>query len=97
VSSSLVRRARHYLGAYIAHLGGLDVIVFTGGTGENQATLRERITEDVDFIGLHTDHDKNAPASNSPRPISSAASDVAVWVIPTNEELHIARLAAKAL
>jgi len=44
-----------------------------GGTGENQATLRERITEDVDFIGLHTDHDKNAPASNSPRPISSAA------------------------
>jgi len=92
-----VRRARHYLGAYFAHLGGLDVIVFTGGIGENQATLRERITEDMDFIGLHLDHDKNVTSSNSPRPIFSADSDVAVWVIPTIEELHIARLAAKAL
>jgi len=92
-----VWRARHYLGAYIAHLGGLDVVVFTGGIGENQATLRERITEDTDFIGLHIDHNENVKASNSPRPISSADSDVAVWVIPTNEELHIARLAARAL
>ena len=92
-----VWRARHYLGAYIAHLGGLDVIVFTGGIGENQATLRERITEDMDFIGLHIDHAKNVTASNSPHPISSADSNVAVWVIPTNEELHIARLAARGL
>jgi acetate kinase len=92
-----VWRARHYLGAYIAHLGGLDVIVFTGGIGENQATLRERITEDTDFIGLDIDHTENVKASNSPRPISSTNSDVAVWVIPTNEELHIARLAARAL
>jgi len=92
-----VWRARHYLGAYIAHLGGLDVIVFTGGIGENQATLRERITKDMEFIGLQIDPDKNATASNSPCPISSADSDVAVWVIPTNEELHIARLAARAL
>ena len=90
-------RAKHYLGAYAAQLGGLDAVVFTGGIGENQPTLRARITEHMGFLGIDLDPERNHSSESGPRRISSAESTVEVWVIPTNEELHIARLAAKAV
>ena len=85
-------RARHYLGAYMVHLGGLDAIVFTGGIGENQAELRRRICENMDSFGVHIDDTINTTPDRGARRISAESSGVEVWVIPTNEELQIVRL-----
>jgi acetate kinase len=87
-------RARHYLGAYMAQLGGLDAITFTGGIGENQGELRDAIVRGCEDLGIVIDHNANLASSREPRVISSSASQVAVWVIPTNEELQISKLAA---
>lgn len=92
-----VWRAKHYLGAYAAQLSGLDALVFTGGIGENQSTLRARITEHMGFLGIDLDTERNHSSESGARRISSAESTVEVWVIPTNEELHIARFAARAV
>ena len=86
-------RARHYLGAYMAQLGGLDAITFTGGIGENQGELRDAIVRGCEDLGIVIDHTKNLETSREPRVISAADSRVTVWVIPTNEELQIAKLA----
>lgn len=88
-----VWRARHYLGAYIAQLGGIDAIVFTGGIGENQATLRARIVEGLEELGIVLDTQGNESAHPGARRVSPANARVHIWVIPTNEELQIARLA----
>lgn len=85
-------RARHYLGAYMAQLGGLDAITFTGGIGENQGELREAIVRGCEDLGIVIDHDANLASSREPRLISAGVSKVAAWVIPTNEELQIASL-----
>ena len=85
-------RARHYLGAYMAQLGGLDAITFTGGIGENQGELREAIVRGCEDLGIVIDHDENLASSREPRLISAGVSKVAAWVIPTNEELQIASL-----
>ena len=87
-----VWRARHYLGAYMVHLGGLDAIVFTGGIGENQADLRRRICENMDSFGVVIDDELNRSSHRGSRRLSADDSAVEVWVIPTNEELQIARL-----
>ena len=87
-----VWRARHYLGAYMAQLGGLDAIAFTGGIGENQAELRQRICHGLDDLGVVIDDSRNRSADRGQRRISAEVSRVDVWVIPTNEELQIARL-----
>ncbi|MDQ4138856.1 MAG: acetate kinase, partial [Actinomycetota bacterium] len=84
-------RIRHYIGAYIAQLGGLDALVFTAGVGENNVLLRRRVLTGLEFLGLRVDDDRNELASKAPRFISPAGSPVAVLVIPTNEELEIAR------
>jgi acetate kinase len=84
-------RIRHYLGAYLAQLGGLDAVVFTAGIGENNALLRRRSMAGLEFLGITIDDDRNELASRQPRKISPDASPVAVLVIPTNEELAIAR------
>ncbi len=84
-------RIRHYLGAYLAQLGGLDAVVFTAGIGENNALLRRRSLAGLEFLGITIDDDRNELASRQPRKISPNASPVAVLVIPTNEELAIAR------
>jgi len=76
------------LGSLAAALGGLDAIVFTAGIGENSRTLRERVCRDAAWLGIEPDTAANQ--ANGPR-ISTAASRVAAWVIPTNEELMIAR------
>lgn len=84
-------RMRHYLGAYIALLGGVDAIVFTAGVGENSALLRRRSLAGLEFLGIEIDDDRNELESRAERRISRAGSAVEVLVIPTNEELEIAR------
>jgi acetate kinase len=84
-------RVRRYIGAYIAHLGGLDVLVFTAGVGENNVLLRRRTLAGLEFLGISIDHDRNELVSKKSRFISPDGSRVAVLVIPTNEELEIAR------
>jgi len=86
-------RIRHYVGAYVAQLGGLDALVFTAGVGENNALLRRRALAGLEFLGIEIDNDRNELASSEPRVISPEGARVAVLVIPTNEELEIARQA----
>jgi acetate kinase len=89
-----VYRIGRELGSLAASLGGLDAIVFTAGIGENSRSLRERVCRDAAWLGVEIDTDANA--QNAPC-ISTAASRVPVWVIPTNEELMIARHTRNAL
>jgi len=84
-------RVRRYIGAYIAHLGGLDALVFTAGVGENNVLLRRRTLAGLEFLGIAIDQDRNELVSKKARFISPDGSPVAVLVIPTNEELEIAR------
>jgi len=81
-------RIRRELGSLAAALGGLDAIVFTAGIGENAAIIRERVCRDAAWLGVELDAAANA--NGGPR-ISAPASRVSAWVIPTNEELMIAR------
>jgi acetate kinase len=90
-------RLRHYIGAYLAQLGGLDALVFTAGVGENNVLLRRRVLAGLGFLGLSVDDDRNELASKAARFISPEGAPVAVLVIPTNEELEIARQTAQAL
>jgi acetate kinase len=83
-----VHRAAKEIGALTAVLGGLDGLVFTAGIGENSAEIRRRIGEASRWLGLELDEAANA--ARGPR-ISTARSKVSVWVLPTNEELMIAR------
>jgi acetate kinase len=83
-----VYRIGRELGSLAAALGGLDAIVFTAGIGENSRSLRERVCKDAAWLGVEVDTAANE--RNGPR-ISTAASRAAAWVIPTNEELMIAR------
>ena len=87
-------RIRHYIGAYVAGLGGLDALVFTAGIGENNALLRRRALAGLEFLGLEVDPDRNELQSRVERYISPEGAPVAVLVIPTNEELEIALQAA---
>ena len=89
-------RIRRYLGAYLVHLGGLDAIVFTAGVGENDARLRRDVLADLGFLGIRIDDARNDVMSKQPRRISTDDSPVAVLVIPTDEELEIARQTAAA-
>ncbi|MFC0681939.1 acetate/propionate family kinase [Lysobacter korlensis] len=90
-------RIRHYIGAYVAQLGGLDALVFTAGVGENNVPLRRRVLAGLEFFGIRVDDDRNELASKVPRFISPDDAPVAVLVIPTNEELEIARQTASVL
>lgn len=90
-------RIRHYVGAYLAHLGGLDALVFTAGIGENSAPLRARALEGLGHLGLTIDAERNAGRSREARVISPEGAPVAVLVVPTNEELAIAQAAAALL
>ena len=84
-------RLRHYIGAYIAVLGGVDAITFTAGVGENNAVLRVQTLEGLAHFGIRVDAERNQSDSRDARLISADDSRVAVLVIPTNEELEIAR------
>jgi acetate kinase len=83
-----IYRIRRELGSLAAALGGLDAIVFTGGIGENASIIRSRVCRDAGWLGVEIDEDANAAGRGC---ISTEAGRVAVYVIPTNEELMIAR------
>ena len=81
---------RKYIGAYAAALGGLDCLVFTAGVGEHSASMRARICEGLEYLGVKIDPEKNTVRGKEAI-ISTDDSKVTVWVIPTNEELMIAQ------
>ena len=81
---------RKYIGAYTAALGGLDVLCFTAGVGENSSSMRASIAEGLEYLGIQIDPEKNQVRGKE-MDISAAGSRVRVFVIPTNEELMIAR------
>jgi len=83
-------RIKKYIGAYTAVLDTLDAVVFTGGIGENAVGVREKICEDLTQIGIEIDPERNASVHGTENEISSDASRVKVFVIPTNEEAAIA-------
>jgi acetate kinase len=89
-----VYRIGRELGSLAAALGGLDAIVFTAGIGENSRSLRERVCSDAAWLGVELDRAANR--ANGPR-ISTPKSAVSAWVVPTNEELMIARHTARVL
>src|SRR5512138_105227 len=84
-------RLRKYVGAYVAVLGGLDALVFTGGIGENAPAVRARSVEGLCAMGVALDEGRNAAARGVEAEISAAGAPCSVQVIPTNEELLIAR------
>jgi acetate kinase len=84
-------RVKKYLGAYLAALNGADAIIFGGGIGENAPSVRAVISESLDGLGVSLDAARNAEAVGIEKPISAPGSALEVWVIPTNEELLIAR------
>jgi acetate kinase len=85
-------RVKHYLGSYLAQMNGADAIVFTGGIGENSPEIRARICGELDFFGIAVDEAKNrAAVSGKEGDVAAADARLRVFVIPTNEELLIAR------
>lgn len=85
------QRITKYIGAYAAEMGGVDIIVFTGGVGENQTGLRANVCAPLAFMGVELDEDINAETRGTETVISTGDSKVKVVVVPTDEELMIAR------
>lgn len=84
-------RIKKYIGSYAAIMNGLDAIVFTAGIGENSIKTRERVCEELDYLGIVLDKEKNNIRPNKLTDVSTTNSKVKVLVIPTNEELEIAK------
>jgi len=88
-------RIRKYIGAYAAAMNGVDAVVFTAGVGENSSIVRTLVCESLSYLGLRLDEQLNTdtfkPGSGKEGRVSQDDSRVGVWVIPTNEELVIAR------
>jgi acetate kinase len=89
---------RQYLGAYLTVLGGADVIIFSGGIGENSQVVRAGVCRNMDWAGIVLDEAKNSslPRGAEAR-LSSESSKTQIWVVPTNEEIVVARQTAEAL
>ena len=85
------QRIIKYVGAYAAEMGGVDIIVFTGGVGENQTGVRENVCAPLAFMGVEIDKELNAKTRGTETVISTPQSKVKVVVVPTDEELMIAR------
>ena len=83
-------RVKKYIGAYAAAMGGVDLIVFTGGIGENDASTRGRIMENMEYLGIDFDFELNSK-SRGTKMLSKPGSKVKVMVVETNEELVIAQ------
>jgi acetate kinase len=86
-------RIKKYIGAYAAVLNGLDAIIFTAGIGENSSVIREMVCQDMDFLGIEIDLAKNDNLDTHISDISTEHAKVKALVIPTNEELEIAKQA----
>ncbi len=82
---------KKYIGSYAASMGGLDAVVFTGGIGENSAALRKDVCDHLEFLGIEIDDTINFEKSGQEVEISKPGSKTKVWIVPTNEELLIAR------
>src|SRR5665647_3934442 len=83
-------RVKKYIGAYAAAMGGVDILIFTGGIGENGSETRETICRDLEFLGLEFDKQVNEGARGKELIISKKKSRITVMVVPTNEEYVIA-------
>jgi acetate kinase len=86
-----IHRLKHYVGAYLALLGRLDVLSFTAGVGENAPTVRAAVADGLEGLGFQVDAERNAVRSKDARVISPDGSLITIAVVPTNEELAIAR------
>ena len=84
-------RISKYIGSYTAVLNGLDILIFTAGIGENSSLLRSMVCDHMEYLGIELDKEKNNAPSSELRLIDSGNLGVRVMVIPTNEELEIAR------
>ena len=84
-------RVKKYIGAYAAVLNGIDAIVFTAGIGENSDLMRKLICRDLEFLGIQLDDSKNIVRSKEIREIQKIVAPVKILVIPTNEEIEIAK------
>ena len=84
-------RNKKYIGSYIAELNRVDAIVFTGGNGENNACEREDVVSDMECLGIELDKELNNASSGKEARISKDSSKIGIYVIPTNEELEIAK------
>ena len=92
-----VHRLKHYIGAYLALLGQLDVLSFTAGVGENSPSLRAAVADGLDALGFVVDPELNNVRSKFARVISPDGAPITIAVVPTNEELAIARETAALL
>ncbi len=93
-----VQSIRQYLGAYLTVLGGADAIVFTGGIGENSVRIRSDVCAGMEWAGIELDQQKNqSVARGSESPLQAATSRTQIWVVPTNEEIVVARQTAQAI
>ncbi len=90
-------RLRKYIGSYAAALGGLDVLSFTAGVGENDAVVRAEACAGLEFLGIEIDPERNTGRVTRPTVISTDSARVTVLVVPTNEELEIAQQALSLL
>ena len=91
ILSRLMSLARKYIGAYAAAMGGVDAIVFTAGVGENQTDLRENSCKGLEFLGIKINKEVNDTIHGKEAIISTDDSKVKVVVVPTDEEIVIAR------
>ena len=93
-----VASIRQYLGAYLTILGGTDAIVFSGGIGENSSLIRSGVCRNMAWAGIELDETKNTSiARGSEAEISANSSNTQIWVIPTNEEIVVARQSVEAM
>ena len=90
-------RVKKYIGAYMAALNGVDVILFGGGVGENSPVIREKIIRDMQWCGLHLDQSANENAVGTEARISSADSKIDVMVVPVDEAAVMAKEALKVM
>ncbi len=90
-------RIKKYIGAYAAAMNGVDAIIFTAGIGENSSLLRKMVCTHMEFLGIELNEEQNEMRSSSLREIQSAESKIKILVMPTNEELEIAKQAFELL
>ena len=93
---AFVESIRHFVGSYLVVLGGCDVLVFTGGIGENGVALRQAVCRNLDFAGIRLDSQRNQMRGSEMK-ISADSSPCQIWIVPTNEELIVARQTVEAL
>ena len=90
-SEMLAYQIQRYIGAYTAAMNGVDAVLFTGGIGENSWEVRERVCENMEYFGIKIDKELNKQSRGKLVKLSLPESKTEVWVVPTNEELLIAR------